>query len=82
MKIVHTLNTEQIRSQKILLKTFLTSRPRLKRVEAKEARGRGLAFRNPNTSNTRESNISNTNSKTKAPVISNTREPNISNTKA
>ena len=66
--------------------TFLMSRPRLKRVEAKEARERGLAFRNPNTFNTRESNTFNTkesnNSKTKASVVSNTREPNISNTKA
>ena len=57
--------------------TFLMSRPRLKRVEAKEARERGLAFRNPNTLNTMESNISNTkksnNSTTKALVISNTK---------
>ena len=65
-------------SQKILLKPFLTSRPRLKRVEAKEARERGLAFRNPNTSDTREPNISST----REPNISNTREPNISNAKA
>ena len=66
--------------------TFLPCRPRLKRVEAKEARERGLAFRNPNTSNTRESNNSNTkesnNSNTKASVISNTRESNISNIKS
>ena len=55
MKIV------QIRVTKDSIKTFLTCRPRLKRVEVKEARERGLAFRNPNTFNTRESNISNTN---------------------
>ena len=42
----------------------------MKRVEAKDARKRGLAFRNPNTSNIRE------------PKIPNIREPNISNTKA
>ena len=30
----------------------------MKRVEAKEARERGLAFRNPNTSNINEYNIS------------------------
>ena len=80
MKIV------QIRVTKDSIKTFLTCRPRLKRVEVKEARERGLAFRNPNTFNNKESNISNTkesnNSKTKASVISNTRETNISNTKA
>ena len=58
----------------------------MKRVEAKEARERGLAFRNPNTFNTMGSDIPNTkksnNSTTKALVISNTREPNVSNTKA
>jgi hypothetical protein len=34
-------------------------RPRLKRVEMIEARERGLAFRNPNISNTKEPNTSN-----------------------
>ena len=53
-------------------------RPRLKRVEAKDARERGLAFRNPNISNTKESN----NSNTRESNISNTLESNNSNIKA
>ena len=47
----------------------------MKRVEAKETRERGHAFRNPNTSNTNNSNP-------KASVISNTKKPNNSNIKA
>ena len=50
----------------------------MKRVETKDARERGLAFRNPNISNTRESN----NFNTKESNISNTRESNNSNIKA
>ena len=61
---------------------FFISRPRLKRVEAKEAREQGLAFRNPNISNTRESNISNIRASiipnNKDSKMSNTKEPNVS----
>ena len=46
----------------------------LKRVEAKEAREQGLAFRNPNI---RESNISNI----RASIIPNNKDFNMSNTK-
>ena len=46
----------------------------MKRVEAKEAREQGLAFRNPNI---RESNISNI----RASIIPNNKDSNMSNTK-
>ena len=46
----------------------------MKRVEAKEAREQGLAFRNPNI---RESNISNI----RASIIANTKESNRPNIK-
>ena len=49
----------------------------MKWVEAKEAREQGLAFRNPNISNTRESNISNI----RASIIANTKESNRPNIK-
>ena len=51
----------------------------MKRVEAKEAREQGLAFRNPNI---RESNISNIRASiipnNKDSKMSNTKEPNVS----
>ena len=49
----------------------------MKRVEAKEAREQGLAFRNPNISNIMEFNISNI----RASIIANTKESNRPNIK-
>ena len=56
---------------------FFISRPRLKRVEAKEAREQGLAFRNPNISNIMEFNISDI----RASIIANNKKSNMPNTK-
>ena len=49
----------------------------MKRVEAKEAREQGLAFRNPNISNIMEFNISDI----RASIIANNKKSNMPNTK-